>query len=583
MPLQTLSPGVLAPIVAGVSIGLLWLAILGLRFSIAAKAAARKDRERLRELAGLAVEGLAICAGAVITTANQSLERLAGVSDKELIGRPISALLPALDLLKLPEAEELDAELLTACGQMLPVRVLRRDVTLGGNTQIVLAVRDQRERLNTEAKIRTLAFSDSLTGLPNRARFHDLLTAHVAACTSQHRTLAILVIDLDRFKLVNDTLGHAAGDLLLREVADRLRSVVAAQDVVARLGGDEFAVLKINIADRAEATAFAERLIEALGRPYLIGGQVADIGASIGLALAIEDGREPEELLRNADLALYKAKGAGKNVVRSYDPQLGRQARERLELEADLRRALTAKALDVHFQPLVDTRSGQIVGAEALVRWSHPEKGMISPAEFIPLAEETGLILELGRAVLEATCKHALSWPAHVKAAVNLSPVQFRDPDLVSTILNALRDTGLPPERLELEITEGVLLLDEERTFATMQRLRSLGISLSIDDFGTGYSSFSYLRRFPFSKIKIDRSFVCNLPDDRESGAIVDAIVALAKALRMTVVIEGVERPEQFAFAATAGCEQVQGFLISKALKPEDFLDLLRPQERSVA
>lgn len=582
LPAGTLSPSVVAPIVAGVSLGLLLLAIIGFRFTLAAKAAARRDRARLRELASLAVEGLAICDGGIIAAANQSFERLAGSSRGQLSGCPIEAVLPGLNLLDLPEGEERDAELAALDGQMLPVRVLRREVSLGSKIQTVVAVRDQRERLRTEAKMRALAFSDSLTGLPNRARFNDLLEAHVATCRAQGLSFAILLVDLDRFKLVNDTLGHAAGDTVLTTVAERLRSAVTRRDVVARLGGDEFAVLQIDIAGQAAAIRLAERIVEQLGRPYVIEGQCAEIGASIGVAIAPEDGNEPAELLRNADLALYKAKADGKNVVRAYDPQLGQQARERLELEADLRHALSMNALEVHFQPLVDARSGRIVAAEALVRWRHPERGMVSPAEFIPVAEDAGLIGELGLFVLQAACRDALSWPDEIRVAVNLSPAQFRNPQLVETVLDALAAAGLPPHRLELEITEGVLLLDEDRTLVTLKRLRSFGISLSIDDFGTGYSSLSYLRRFPFNKIKIDRSFIRNLPADKESAAIVKAIVALADALRMTITVEGVEKPEQFAFAAAAGCDQVQGFLVSRALPASEF-QLLLEQRKAAA
>ena len=581
LPPGTLPPEVIAPIVAGVSLGLLALAVLGLRFTLAARAAARRDRERLRELASLAVEGLAICDGDVIATANRSLEEMAGARPGDLTGRELESVLPGIVVSDVPEREERDAELAALDGQFVPVRVLRREVVLGGRRQAVIAVRDQRERLRLEQNIRTLAFTDDLTGLPNRTRFNDLLATHAATCRSQGTRFAVLLIDLDRFKLVNDTLGHGAGDAVLRLVAERLKLAGFGRDIAARLGGDEFAMLHACAPDSDDHEALAQRVVELIGQPFMVNDQSVEIGASVGIAFAPEDGDRPELLIRNADLALYKAKSDGKGHVQAFEPELDRLARERQDLEADLRRALTKGEFEVHYQPLVDARTRRITAAEALVRWRHPERGLISPVEFIPLAEETGLIGALGAWVLRTACSAAAGWPGGLRVAVNLSPAQFRDPNFVDTVMRTLHASGLPAGRLELEITEGLLLRDEDRTMATLTRLRAAGIGLALDDFGTGYSSLSYLRRFPFTKIKIDRSFVGNIPGDTESAAIVHAIVALAGALGMSTTVEGVETAEQFAFAASEGCDQVQGYYVSRPVPEDDFLPLL--SERKAA
>lgn len=455
LPRGTLPPAVIAPVVAGIAIGLLAVAVLGLRLMLAARAAARRDRERLRELASFAVEGLAICDGDLVATANHSLETLVGAAAGALVGRPLAALLPGVALADLPEREERDADLTADDGQLVPVRILRREVVLGGRPQDVVAVRDQRERLRTESKMRALAFSDALTGLPNRARFADLVAAHAATCRTQRSCFAVLLIDLDHFKLVNDTLGHSAGDALLRELAGRLTAIVAARDVVARLGGDEFAVLQAAVTDRHAMATLAKRIIEEIGRPFEIEGCSFNVGASVGIATAPADGDEPELLLRNADLALYKAKADGKGIFRSFEPELDRQAQARRQSEADLRRALHAGEFEVHYQPLVGSRTGRITAAEALVRWRHPERGLVSPAEFIPVAEETGLIGALGGWVLRRACLDAASWPGQLSVAVNLSPAQFRDPRLLEAVRDALASARLSPQRLELEITEG--------------------------------------------------------------------------------------------------------------------------------
>ena len=575
LPANAMAPTEVAPVIAGICFGLLTLAFVGLRMTLNARKQARKDKERLRELASLAVEGLAVCDGDVIATANQSLERLSGLRQPELAGKRLSLLLPGLVVADLPEQEERDAALMTADGQSVPVRVLRKEVRLGHKRQTVVAIRDQRERLQTEAKMRALAFSDSLTGLPNRARLNDLMAHHTASWRSHGRGFALLLIDLDRFKLVNDTLGHGAGDVLLREVAMRLQAVVHEKDAIARLGGDEFAVLHVDMLDLGTAQALAQRIVDAVGRPFVLNDQQVNIGASVGVALAPMDGGQPEVLMRNADLALYKAKAEGKATFRMFEPALAERMEARRVLEADMRRALAADEFELHYQPLVDARSGDVTAAEALVRWRHPQRGLVPPDQFIPLAEETGLIIPLGSWVLRTACAHAAAWPAHIKIAVNLSPVQFRDDQLPGIVASVLSATGLPALRLELEITEGVLLDNEERTLATLTQLRALGVSIAMDDFGTGYSSLSYLRRFPFDKIKVDRSFVRQLPADAESAAIIRAIITMGACLGMTTTIEGVETVEQYDFVASEKCGQIQGYLVSRPLPLAAFLTFL--------
>lgn len=388
LPNYAVSPAAITPVVAGVCLGLLTLAVIGWRFDLAAKIRLRRDRQRLRELADVAMEGLIICQDDVIVTANSSMERLSGHGTSGLVGAFVSSLFPGLDVPSLPEREEREAELVGAGGQPVPVRVLRCEVPLGHKLQTVIAVRDQRERLHTEAKMRTLAFSDPLTGLPNRARFYDLLAVHATSRRKRDQSFSVLMVDLDKFKPINDTLGHAAGDLLLRKVADRMSSTIRKDDFVARLGGDEFVVLQLHTHESETAEMLASRIVAAVGdHPFMLEGQSVWIGASIGVACAPDDGDDPAELLRHADLALYAAKADGKGTFRRYDPALDERTRERRALEAGLRQALAEeRQLEVHYQPLVDARSGRITSAEALVRWRHPERGLIPPGDFIGLA-----------------------------------------------------------------------------------------------------------------------------------------------------------------------------------------------------
>lgn len=580
LPETSLSRDVVAPIVALVSAALVILALIGLRFALNARAQVLRDQVRLKQLADLAVEGLAICEDQTIDAVNDSLAHLTGFSKNELSGRPLQDLLRDLSINAIAENEEQDTVVLCAAGDLVPVRVLRKTVKVGSRDRIVIAIRDQSERLQTEAKIRALAFSDPLTGLSNRLRFGEILAAKCSEATSANKPFSLLLLDLDRFKSVNDTLGHMMGDNLLKRVAARITACGEPIEAVARLGGDEFAVI---VANAEQAGDIADKIIDLLSRPFLIEGSIIDIAASVGIAIAPQDGADPAILSRHADLALYAAKEQGGSVACRFDPEMSNRASARRALELDLRRALAREEFEVFYQPQVDPKTGRFQGAEALVRWRHPTRGMVSPADFIPLAEEIGLIAPLGEWVLRTACLEARTWPDHITVAINLSAVQLRDSGLAHTVARILKETDFPASRLELEITESALLQDETVTYNTLHALRSMGIRISMDDFGTGYSSLSYLRRFPFSKIKIDQSFVRQVPGDEDSVAIVQAITSLAAKLRMTVTVEGVETAEQRAFTVAEGCDQIQGYLISRPVDHQTIRSMFVATAKAVA
>jgi diguanylate cyclase (GGDEF)-like protein len=418
------------------------------------------------------------------------------------------------------------------------------------------------ERARAEAQIAHMAHHDALTGLPNRVSFRKGMEAALARM-KRGQSHAILCLDLDRFKGVNDTLGHPIGDALLQAVAERLRECVRETDSIARLGGDEFAVVQIGENQPVGSTTLARRIIEALSAPYEIEGHQVVIGASVGISVAPNDGDDPDQLLKNADMALYRAKGDGRGTYRFFEPDMDARMQARRELEMDLRKAIANGELEVHYQPLVNIEKNKVSGFEALVRWKHPTRGMVSPAEFIPLAEEIGVINPLGEWVLNQACADAMKWPKTIKVAVNLSPVQFRSNTLVFEVVNALASSGLSPYRLELEVTETIMLQDTEGTLTTLHQLRELGVRISMDDFGTGYSSLSYLRKFPFDKIKIDQSFIRDLSDAEDTVAIVRAVTGLGESFGMTTTAEGVETEEQLKRLRAEGCTEVQGYLFS--------------------
>ncbi len=424
---------------------------------------------------------------------------------------------------------------------------------------------DVTAQKRVEAEVAHMARHDSLTDLANRTLFMEKIDEALARVRGSGERFSIFMIDIDRFKGVNDSLGHPIGDALLKAAAERLRAATPQTDTVARFGGDEFAVLQTHAADQKEdAVTLAHHILATINEPYELDGHKVSIGASIGIALAPDDGTDADELLKNADLALYRVKAAGRNGFLFFEREMETEARSRHALESDLREALAREQFELHYQTIVEFATRGVCGGEALVRWRHPELGVIPPDRFIPIAEETGLIVPLGDWIIRRACADAVTWPSHVKLAINLSPTQFGKSDLAATVASALADSGLAPQRLELEITESVLLKQDDHNLETLHRIKRLGVSVVLDDFGTGYSSLTYLHMFPFDKIKIDKSFVHELSSSAECAAIVCAVIGLGASLGIGTVAEGVETGEQFALLRVAGCSQAQGYLFSR-------------------
>jgi diguanylate cyclase (GGDEF)-like protein/PAS domain S-box-containing protein len=433
---------------------------------------------------------------------------------------------------------------------------------------------DITARREAEAQIAHMAHYDALTDLPNRVLFREHL---VKALESIDRgKLAVLCVDLDRFKSVNDTLGHAIGDALLRAVGDRLQASARPTDLVARLGGDEFAIVQTETEQPFGATALATRLIAEIAKPFELDGHQVMIDASVGISIAPSDGSDPDKLLKSADMALYRAKNDGRDSYRFFEPDMDARMQLRRQLELDLRRAVTLGEFEVYYQPLVTLKTGKITGFEALLRWHHPKRGMIPPMEFIPVAEEIGLIGQIGAWVLKQACLEAATWPDDIHIAVNLSPAQFKHRAVVLDVVAALGASGLPAHRLEVEITETVLLQDTEATVGILDELHNLGVHISMDDFGTGYSSLAYLQKFPFDKIKIDRSFVKDLSERPQSIAIIRAVTAMSISLGMKTTAEGVETEEELQTLKEEGCTEVQGYLFSKPVPAVQAAKLLQ-------
>jgi diguanylate cyclase (GGDEF)-like protein len=433
---------------------------------------------------------------------------------------------------------------------------------------------DITERRQAEMKIAHMARHDALTDLPNRVLLRERLNEALAQ-VARGQKLAVLYLDLDLFKNVNDSLGHPTGDELLRQVGDRLRRCVRENDTISRVGGDEFFIIQTNIGDATDAERLARRITEAIRTPYDLHGHLVVIDASIGIALAPTDGSDANELLKNADMALYGAKASGRGIYRFFEPHMDAQMKERRALELALRRAFDNNEFELYYQPVLNLDEDKVRCCEALLRWHHPERGMVSPAEFIPVVEEIGLIVALGERVIRWACEDAAKWPSYVGVAVNLSPTQLASKNLLPTVLSALASSRLEPHRLELEITEAVLMQNSEATLRTLHQLRELGIRISMDDFGTGYSSLSYLRSFPFDKIKIDRCFIKGLGGSSESDAIVHAVAGLAVSLGMTTTAEGVETQEQLDLVRRLGCTDVQGFYYSPAVPVRELAEIL--------
>ncbi|MER8517379.1 EAL domain-containing protein [Mesorhizobium sp. M1060] len=504
-----------------------------------------------------------------------------GVSQRALLEQMVRLrIYPSMDIdgeiantrASLQAGEERSTDRSLADGRTL--LVARRPLTGGG---WVATFEDITERRRAEERMSHLAHYDTLTDLPNRSMFRERLDQAMAGDTP----LAIFSLDLDRFKAVNDTWGHPAGDWLLRCVAERLRhSLRSDTDVVARLGGDEFAILQFNPKGATDAEQLAKRIVAVVSQPFRDKGRDMHVGISLGIALYPGDGKDADTLLKNADMALYSGKSEGRNVYRFFEPGMDALVRARLALETDLETALKRREFVLEFQPITNIASGKIVGAEALMRWNSPTRGLVAPDDFIAAAEDSGLIVPLGEWALKQACSVAAGWPPGMRIAVNVSAVQIRSADFARSVISALAVSGVPASRLELEITETVLMDESERVLKTLRQLRELGIRIALDDFGTGYSSLGYLRRFPVDKIKIDRSFIHDI-DNKDTAAIVRTIIGLGAELGITVTAEGVETEAQLDILRKAGCVEAQGFLIGMPSKAADMARLLKTRAAS--
>ncbi|HQT26735.1 MAG TPA: EAL domain-containing protein, partial [Burkholderiales bacterium] len=452
----------------------------------------------------------------------------------------------------------------------------------GRITNFIALFSDITERKASFEQIEHLAHYDALTNLPNRSLLNERLDSAIAAAKRNGSRVAVLFLDLDRFKHINDSLGHFAGDLLLQAVANRLKRCIREIDTVARIGGDEFVMVLNGIRESADAAHVAQKVLETMTEPVFIEGREIVTTPSIGISLYPDDGQNHAALIRNSDAAMYHAKDLGRGNFQFFTDNMNARAFEALSFESYLKLALKREEFSLHYQPQIDIRSGRIVGMEALIRWLHPERGYVSPSNFIPVAEECGAIGAIGEWVLKTACSQNRIWQQSglpvVPVAVNLSAVQFRQKDIAEKLRDILEETGLPPSLLELEMTERIIMQDADSTIGTLFAIKGMGLMLSIDDFGTGYSSLSYLKRFPIDKLKIDRSFVCDIATDPDDAAIISTIITMGHHLRLKVIAEGVETEEQLAFLKQEGCDEAQGYLFSSPVPAAEFESLLRKQ-----
>jgi len=524
---------------------------------------------------------------ACIEEYNPAAERIFGFTREEIIGQRINKLIPAVsppayDRNNASSVSRYMAPFLEATREFpaerkdrntLILEISFSEMAVQEQSLFVSSMRDVTKRTQTERLVRHMAQHDALTNLPNRSLFKDRLKSAMAQAKRHGNLVAVMFLDLDRFKTINDTLGHHTGDALLIEVAKRLESLIRGMDTVARLGGDEFAIIQTDIEHPDGVITFAEKIIDAISQPFNFDGNEVNTSTSIGITLYPADDGDADQLLQNADMSMYRAKRAGRNNFQFYDVGMHEELQRCVAMEKEIRRALIADEFILHFQPQIDMLDGSVVGVESLVRWLHPERGLIPPNDFIPIAEDSGLILPLGHLVLVQACRWAKAWQdagnEPLRVAVNLSAVQFNDINLVHNVAETLKQTGLSPEYLELELTESLLMENADSTIETLNTLHDLKIELAIDDFGTGYSSLAYLKRFPVSKIKIDRSFVNDITTDKDDAIIAQTVIGLGHSLGMKVIAEGVETEEQLDFLRFNECDEVQGYYTGKPMPAE--------------
>jgi diguanylate cyclase len=565
VPASTLPSGLLALAISLSSFVIIGLALAAVVLDIREVRRSELEVDRMRDLADASVEGLLVCDGETIVSVNTSFAHLAGVSASSLVGAGLESCFPdrmARAKLLAGSNQPVETSLRHRNGSVTPVELLLRPIVFAGRPHHVVAVRDLKARKEAERHIHYLAHHDALTALPNRSYFNARIDQEIASLAGGE-SLAVLCLDLDRFKEVNDLFGHAAGDTVLQTVASRVTAVLGERQIMARLGGDEFAILMPGVRNPEAAGRFAEAILQAL-RETSDAPETNSISTSIGIAICPDDAKDRESLLSHADTALYRAKTDGRNTYRFFEAAMGAAVRERRMLEHDLRMAIARNELRLVYQPQKGVNDEAMTGFEALLRWKHPARGEISPAVFIPIAEESGTILEIGDWVIKTACREAATWEQPLTVAVNVSAVQLYNPDFVQQLHQTLLDTGLSPRRLEIEITETALVRDFNRALTTLRLIKALGVRIAMDDFGTGYSSLSNLRAFPFDKIKIDGSFIKSVNSNEQAATIVRAVLGLGRGLGLPVLAEGVETADELQFLRDELCDEVQGYLLGR-------------------
>lgn len=550
----------------------------------ASEQALRDSEERLRKFSDATSEGIVFIDKGIIVDSNEAAARMIHLPVDKLIGRPnIDFIAPesietVVNNIRAGFERAYEATLVRADGTRFAAELVGKDIVSGGKTLRMTAIRDISDRKQAEARIQFLAHHDILTHLPNRALLMDRLQVLLSSARRQNCLVGILFIDLDNFKTINDSLGHFAGDELLKRVAGRLQGCLRGADMVGRLGGDEFVVVVTDLATAEDIAPVAEKIAEAISEPFSLEERILSISGSIGISVFPKDGETPDTLIRNADAAMYLAKDRGRSNFQFFTPSLNKSAFQALAMESGIRKAIKQVEFLLHYQPEVMAKTGVVSTVEALIRWMHPELGLLGPDQFISVAEHRGLIMPIGRWVINDAVRQARAWADEgitVPIAINLSAVQFKQKDLVEDIASRLREHGVSGEMIELELTESLFMEDVNATSRTLHQLKDLGISLAVDDFGTGYSSLSYLKRYPIDKIKIDRSFIRDVPVDPDDVAITLAIISLATSLGLKVVAEGVETQTQLTFLEDNHCDYIQGFLVSQPLDPQAMLQWL--------